>query len=75
MTPALYLAFRFSLQGVGSSARLFYTLGSAVVVLRAAQKQAHLCQCAGHQRNTVARIRCQLCEQVANHDVCYKWLA
>jgi len=54
MTPALYLAFRFSLQGVGSSARLFCTLDSAAAVLRAVPKQAHLKQCAGHQRNAVA---------------------
>jgi hypothetical protein len=56
MTPALYLAFRFSLQGGGSSARLFHTLDSAAVVLRAVPKQARWKQCGGHQRNTVARI-------------------
>ena len=37
--------------------------------------QAPLRQCAGHQRNTVARIRCKLCEHVANHHVCYRWVA
>jgi hypothetical protein len=62
MTPALYLALRFSLRGVGSSARLFDTLDSAAGVLRAVPKQAHLKQRAVHQRNTVAPIRCQVRE-------------
>ncbi|MGA7118604.1 MAG: hypothetical protein WBY94_00830, partial [Polyangiaceae bacterium] len=75
MTPALYLALRFSLRGVGSSARLFYTLDGAAVVLRAVPKKAHLKQCAGSRRSTVARIRCQLCEHVANHHVRYRWVA